>query len=111
MAYSKYIPENERPVITGLLKGLLAEDYAVSVHDSEEWVVIRSKSFNEIRDSLGGSGEDVLRVRDSDGEYVGMFYLIYNNGSEQDPMIVIADYSVTDTFDRIVEELTAKYGE
>ncbi len=55
--------------------------------------------------------------KDVDGkrERVGSFYLIYNNGSEGDPMVVISDYGWRDdeteeAFERILGQLSANYG-
>lgn len=109
MSYSKYVPQNERPVISSLITRCLKNGNTISVFDSEEFVLKRSTKINEIRTALGGAGEDQLLIRDSDGNRVGMFWLIYNNGSDGDPMIVIADYSGNDFCDEIWNKLNEKY--
>ena len=41
--------------------------------------------------------------------YDGYFYLIYNNGSEDDPLIVISDYTVEELAEKIYKEVERKY--
>ena len=92
-AYSQYVPTHERPVITALITALLDKGYKLAVNDGEEYVSKRTRKLTTIRPALGGTGEDWLMVFDPvTKERVGYFYLIYNNGSEGCPMIVIADY-------------------
>ena len=105
MSYSKYVPINERPVITALIKAILAQDKPITVYDTEENVIENSTNYVSIRSTLGGCGEDFINF---DGGY---FYLIYNNGSEHDPMIVVADYSANEVCDKIWNELNKQYGE
>ena len=102
-AYSQYVPEHERPVITALLKALLDAGKTVTINDGEEDIVTSDK-LTELRPELGGTGEDYIT-----GEGF-TFYLIYNNGSEGDPMIVICDYSANEFCDNIWNELNKKYG-
>ena len=109
MAYSEYVPTWERPVISALLSAILDGGNTVSVYDTEDYVLKRSRSINAIRGALGGSGEDMLYIRNQAGEDIGCFYLIYNNGSEHDPMTVIADYVSNDFCDAIYDALFSKY--
>lgn len=109
MVYSEYVPKHERPVLTALIKALLQGAHTISVFDTEYYVLKRSTSLNAIRGALGGSGEDQLLIRDSAGEQLGWFYLIYNNGSNDDPMVVIADYSGNAYCDNIWDALRTKY--
>ena len=102
-AYSKYLPENERPVVTALLTALIAAGKTITIYDGEEDLVTSDK-LTELRPELAGTGEDYITF---DG---GFFWLIYNNGSEGDPMIVIADYSANDLCDDIWNKLNRKYG-
>ena len=102
--YSKYLPTNERPVVTALLTAILAAGKTITINDGEEDVVTSDK-LTELRPELASTGEDYIYF---DG---GTFWLIYNNGSEEDPMIVIADYSANDFCDEIYNTLNAKYGE
>ena len=81
----------------------------ISVFDSEEYVLKRSKSINAIRSELGAAGEDQLLIRDGAGDQIGWFYLIYNNGSEGDPMVVICDCTANEFCDTICNDLSARY--
>ncbi len=109
MSYSQYVPKHERPVISMLIKLCLENGNTISVHDSEEFVVKRSRKINEIRTALGSSGEDQLIVRNSNGERIGWWWLIYNNGSDGDPMIVICDYTANEFCEEIWGKLHDKY--
>lgn len=109
MSYSEYVPKHERPVISALITAALVDGNTISVFDSEEYVVKRSTSINAIRSELGGSGEDQLVIRNLAGEQIGWFWLIYDNGSEGDPVIVIADYTANDFCDNIHSELMKRY--
>jgi hypothetical protein len=101
--YSEYLPKHERPVVTALLTAILAAGKTITINDGEE-NLITSEKLTELRPELAGSGEDYIEF---DG---GMFYLIYNNGSEGDPMVVITDYSDNEFCDKIWNDLNAKYG-
>jgi hypothetical protein len=109
-----YVPKHERPVLSALIKAHLDRGHTLSIWDSEEWVVKRSTDAALIRSQLGHTGEDFIRVRDSDGNALGGWSLIYNNGSKEDPMVVISDYSYSDEtaelFDTICNDLTDRYG-
>jgi hypothetical protein len=107
--YSEYVPTWEHPVISALIKAALIGGNTVSVYDSEEYVLKRSDSLQAIRSSLGGAGEDQLLIRDREGEQIGWFWLIYNNGSEGCPMVVISDYSANEYCDGIWNTLSARY--
>ena len=102
-AYSKYIPNHERPVITDLLTCILSAGKTITINDGEDDLVTSNK-LTELRPELGGTGEDYIRF---DG---GMFYLIYNNGSEGAPMIVICDHSDNEFCEKIWNGLNTKYG-
>jgi hypothetical protein len=102
--YSEYLPTNERPVVTALLTAILAAGKTITINDGEEDVVSSDK-LTELRPELASTGEDYIYF---DG---GTFWLIYNNGSEQDPMIVIADYSANAFCEEIWNTLNDKYGE
>jgi len=109
MSYSKYVPTNERPVLSALITAALQGGNTISVNDSEEYILKRSTSINAIRSALGSSGEDTVLIRNSAGDQLGWFWLIYNNGSDGDPMIVIADYSSNDYCNQIWNALSARY--
>lgn len=104
MNYSEYVPANERPVITALLTALLAAGKTITINDGED-DLITSDNIEKLIPELGGTGEDVVKF---DG---GWYWMIYNNGSEDDPMIVITDYAGNDFCDEIWNDLRDKYGE
>lgn len=110
MSYSEYMPKHERPVVSMLIREALAAGYTISVNDGEEWTVKRSTSGSDIREALCTAEDDTLLLRDSEGKKVGHFWLIYNNGSEGDPIIVITDYSATPECEEIYRKLSEKYG-
>ena len=103
MSYSEYVPTWERPVISRLIKASLGRGLTISVNDTEEYVLKRSSSLRAVQGALGGTGEDVLVMR-RNGDHAGAFYLIYDNGSETDPAIVIADYTANDLCEEIYRE-------
>lgn len=63
-----------------IVRRALKAGYSVSVHDSEEWTLKRSRDYDTIMAALGTTGEDTLRLRDSAGEVVGSLYLVWGNG-------------------------------
>ncbi len=110
-AYSEYVPVHERPVITALLTKLIEAGKVITVDDGEEDVVEKTNKIPEIRPELAGTGEDRIYYCDpNDEKYDGYFYLIYNNGSEGDPMVVIADYTVNELAEKIWKEIYDNHG-
>ena len=85
MSFSEYVPEHEHAYLYDLINNLLTAG-PVSVNDGEDNILIESTDANEISMSLGSTGEDLLHVKG-----LGTVYLIYNNGSDNDPGVVVAD--------------------
>ena len=81
----------EQKIVRRVVKDALAAGYNVSVYDGEEWTVKRSGSYTKIRDALFSTDEDTIRLRDKDGNDLGVIRFIYGN----DGYDVIADYSVS----------------
>lgn len=109
--WCQFVPKHERPVLSKLIKlALEDEGNTISVFDTEEWVVSKSRDQALIRSMLGHAEEDSIRVRNGSGEVIGWFYLIYNNGSDNDPMVVISDYSANEFSDTLINKLDAQYG-
>jgi len=109
-----YPPKWERPVLLALVKAILKRGYAVDIEMEGEQIITFSENLEEIIKNLAAGDMDCLIVRRTDdvlgddGEHfpnVGWFDLIYNNGSEHEPMIVISDYSPNDVCDEIVREV------
>jgi len=105
-----YVPEWERPVISRLIDLVVDGGNVICVHDSEEWVVKRSSDRALIRSQLGHAENDTLVIRNNEGEELGFFYLIYDNGSEDDRMVVICDYSANEYCENIYRTLELHYG-
>lgn len=104
-SYGKYTNSDDKRCVHNLLKLILAENCMVSIHDGEECTVKRSTSLNDIKQGMAGTGEDIILIRNTQGELMGKFYLIYNNGSEGDPIICICDYTANDFCESIYNQL------
>lgn len=78
---------DDRVCVTILIDEILSRGKAIRVFDGEEWVLDLCTDKTEILESLAHAGEDTI---DTDE---GGFYLIYNNGSEGEPIILISDYT------------------
>lgn len=109
-----YPPKWERPVLLALVKAILKRGYAVDIEMEDEQIITFSEDLEEIIKNLAAGDMDCLIVRRTDdvlgddGEHfpnVGWFSLIYNNGSEHEPMIVISDYTNNDVCDEIMREV------
>lgn len=87
------IPAWEKPVVERLIHHCLKGDRSISVNDSEEWTLRESRDVGSIKSALFTADDDYIRVHDREGETLGHFWLIYNNGSEQEPMVLISDYT------------------
>jgi len=109
--HPEYAPEWERPMISKLIDLCLEAGGSVTVHDSEEFILEKCSDKLEIITNLATSGEDTISVHDKAGECYGWFLLIYNNGSEGDPMIVIADHSDNEACGAIWNKLNDEFGE
>lgn len=81
--------EGERAVIRRLLRELLKDGCTVSLHDSEEWSVIRSRDFDELAGWIHATDCMTLRWRDAAGELIGGFFIVYGNSAEE----VISDHT------------------
>jgi hypothetical protein len=81
----------ERKVCKALVKAGLARGHSASVCDGEEWTVKLSKHQRTIMLALASTDGDTLRFRDSAGNKVADFFLVYGN----DGYDVICDYSLT----------------
>ena len=103
--FNPRLPEHcnmdDRVCVNILIDEILSRGKAIRVFDGEEWVLDLCTDKTKILESLSHAGEDTI---DTDE---GGFYVIYNNGSEGEPMILISDY--TDSlFNREVYEALEK---
>lgn len=108
IAFQKYTTADDRRCARRLIDAILETGATISVNDGEEWTLKRSSKAQEVKDHLATSGEDWLRI-DLNGERMGSFYLIWDNGSEGDPMILIADYTDNDFMESIYRKVEAQF--
>ena len=108
--YPEYAAPCERPVVQTLIDLLLREGGVVSVYDEEEVAIHKSSDKTEILKSMSQAGWDTVESYHHDGDLRGWFSLIYNNGSEQEPMIVISDYSANEWCDNVYRKLDEAFG-
>lgn len=95
----------EGQVARRLVEAALAKGWSVSVFDSEEWAVKRSRDAKAIMEALFATDDDMLRFRDANGEIMGNVYLVYGNAGYE----VINDYSVSlETFMKPIEAFMDK---
>ena len=103
-----YPPKWERPVLLALVKAILKRDLSVTIYcegDYDDPVIEGSTDLEEIVKNLAAGDLDKLTLTTSDGMHSGYFYLIYNNGSEHEPMVVISDYSARAVCNEIYAEV------
>ena len=109
--YPEYAAPCERPVIQKLVDYCLRDGGKVSIWDGEELSVHGCSDKLHILKNLAQTEMDQLEAYDKDGNCRGWFSLIYNNGSENDPMVVISDFNVNDWTDNLYNKLTEEFGE
>lgn len=100
-----YPPMWERPVLLALVKAILKRGYWITVDMEGEYMVERTTSLEDVIKNLAAGDEDVLVFGTENDDQLGWLSLIYNNGSEHEPMVVISDYSASDVCDEIVREV------
>ena len=103
-----YPPSWERPVLLALVKAILKRGYLIAVEMEGECMVGPTTSLDDVIKNLAAGDADVLSFGTETGYETGWFSLIYNNGSEHEPMIVISDYSANDVCDEIYKEVIAE---
>lgn len=74
-----------------LIKFALANNLTVSVFDGEEWDVIQSSKYQEIKDCSECADDATLTFYDASGNDVGTAYVILSDEPEES----VVDYSVT----------------
>jgi len=109
-ALPEYAAPCERPVIQMLIDFCLRDDGKVSVWDGEELSVHGCSSKKHILKNLAQTELDQVEAYDKDGNCRGWFLLIYNNGSENEPMIVISDYSYNEWTENVYRKLHEIFG-
>ena len=98
-----YPPKWERPVLLALVKAILKRGYPISIWMEDEPIIERSTDLAEIIKNLAAGDGDAIIM--DEGQGIGWFDLIYNNGSEHEPMIVISDYSDNHLCNEIISDI------
>lgn len=104
----------ERPVLNALVNLALADtgnSVSVSIAGEYEYEVQNSRDPQEILSNMALGDEDEFLIKDSNNSQLAWFLLIYNNGSDYDPMVVISDYSANDYAEGIWNTLNENFGE
>lgn len=104
----------ERPVLQALIVLALADtgnSVSVSIAGEHEYEVKNSRDMKEILNNMALGDEDEFLIKDANDKFLAWFYLIYNNGSDYDPMVVISDYSANDYAEGIWNTLNENFGE
>ena len=95
MGFNARLPEYcnvaDRLASQCLISELLAAECTVTINVGEDDCLEQSADYTEILEAMSSSGEDVVIPFDKDGNDLGWFYLIYDNGSEGNPMVLISD--------------------
>ena len=105
----KSVPVSDRIAAQALIDVILSNDLArITINNGDEDMVTGSFRTGEILDAMASGDEDFVIVHNAKGERLGCFYLVYNNGNEWDPAILISDYTANDfcdfVYDRVAEE-------
>ena len=108
--YPEYAAPCERPVIQKLIDLCLNGNGKVSVWDGEELSVHGCSSKAHILKNLAQTEMDQVEAYDVEGNCRGWFSLIYHNGSENEPMIVISDYSANEWCENVYRKLDEAFG-
>jgi len=88
----RYATKGEARAARKLVRAILAQGWAVSVCDGEEWTVKKSRDRMTILSALASTSDDTLRVYDAEGLLrLGFAWLIWGNDPEGRELI--ADHS------------------
>lgn len=77
-----YLMENERRILSKVVKAALSEGWTVSVHDGEAWALKKSDGYRTIMSACGTTDMDTLRFRDSNNTVVGHVTFVWGNGED-----------------------------
>jgi len=102
---------SDKMLTHALIDAILANNCRVSVFDGEEYSIQDSANKSDIMPVLDITGEDWIEIYSegvsADDDASGWFYLIYANGSDNEPMICLSDYSSNDLCNKIEKETEA----
>tara|TARA_B110000240_G_C13180079_1_gene317345 strand:+ start:132 stop:482 length:351 start_codon:yes stop_codon:yes gene_type:complete len=115
MNFIPNLPEHcnmdDRVAAQCLIQELLAAECTITINDGEEDCLEKSRDLKEILEAMSSSGEDTVIPFDKDRNGLGWFYLIYANGSEDEPMILISDLSANPFCEGIYSKVDAQLGD
>lgn len=93
----------ESEMANRVVGALLARGWLLSVFDGAEYTVKRSADRHEILRAMNTTSEDVLVVRDAEGNRLGSVSLVYGNADDGSELI--SDYTATDLLDAVLDPL------
>jgi len=102
ISLDKYASKGEAEAARSLVHHALLAGYTISVSDGEEWTVKKSRDRNAILEALATTGEDYLRMRTAEGESVGTFQLVYQDGDRDE---LIADHTDNDACNALYKQV------
>lgn len=76
------------------------------VFDGEDWAGEMTFQRATIKKQVNSTGEDWVLCYDADGEKLGYFYVIWNNG---DPDGLVTDYGVNEFTEAVWAHWSAKF--
>lgn len=94
MAYYETISPDEAQALDRLLDYATRMGWTVSVNDGGEWTA-KNIQPAEVPAYVATTADDVLLFRNTDGEKMGVMFLVYGNSGEE----LIADHSANDAME------------
>jgi len=91
--------KREGIIVQKIVDDALEAGYTISIFDSEEWCVKKSKDKEYILANMGIADEMVVRLRDGQNDIVGGISLVYGNDTD-----IISNYSCNDRMEDFIKE-------
>lgn len=106
----RYIQMGDRIALQCLVRKILDRKHCITVNDGEEDTLEYDTNFTTIIDALATTDWDYIKVFDIHQNYVGMFWVIYNNGNEFEPIGLISDYTDNEFCNTVYKAVEATLG-
>lgn len=104
--------DDDRKCALSLITAILDKGDKISVHHCEGLELKESTDKLAILKAMGATGIDTIECLDGKtNESKGWFSLIYHNGSEGEPMILISDYVANDYCESVYQVVDGKLGD